>query len=291
MAHRILFATNFTPVSRRALDYAVAFAQKARAELVGVYVLKLPLPVYSLAPPPASYRKELEQAGEQRLAEFFQPAEVDGMEMETRLCFGDPAQELGKLARKEKADLLVVAKHSRSTLEKFFVASTTEKTLRESPAPVLVVPDTGLFTLRWSPITCAVDFSDASRKALKFAVELARQCNCGLAVIHCLEMGSALGALGGKARSALQSLPRQVQARLDELIAGVGAPPGTQAIVAEGKPAEAIVSETARLGSDLLIVGRRGSGRVEGPNVGTTAAAVVREIHCPLIVVPEMRRR
>lgn len=53
-----------------------------------------------------------------------------------------------------------------------------------------------------------------------------------------------------------------------------------------GNPAEAIISEAKREGVDLLVVGRRGRGRLAGLLLGSVSQKVASLQHCPVLVVP-----
>lgn len=291
MIRKIIFATNFTPLSRNALDYTLELARKTQAELIGAYSLQAPMPVYSLSLPSAEYKKEMENIGRSKLQDFFQGVTLREEEIKTRLCLGPPAQELSKLAKTEKADLVVVAKHSRSTLERFFISSTTERIVRQSRTPVLVVPDLGRRTVKWRPILCAVDFSDPSLEALRFAIQFAGDHGGDLAVLHVLELGTALEAIGEKSRAKLAAVPERMRKRLQDVIRMFGASRGTQSLIASGKPHEVILEEAERLGSDLLIVGKRGNVLRERLAIGATTNSILRAAHVPVIVVPGFRPR
>jgi nucleotide-binding universal stress UspA family protein len=53
---------------------------------------------------------------------------------------GDPSDELLALAKELDASLVVLGTHGRSGLSHLLLGSTTEKLIRKSPLPVLVVP-------------------------------------------------------------------------------------------------------------------------------------------------------
>jgi len=59
--------------------------------------------------------------------------------------------------------------------------------------------------------------------------------------------------------------------------------------VAEGPAAEAILAAAGALGSDLIVVGSRGHGRIAGALLGSTARALARHSPVPVLVVRERR--
>jgi len=59
---------------------------------------------------------------------------VDGV-----LAHGDPSQEILRVAKTQKADLIVMATHGRCGLSRVLLGSVAEKVVRLSPVPVLTV--------------------------------------------------------------------------------------------------------------------------------------------------------
>jgi nucleotide-binding universal stress UspA family protein len=53
--------------------------------------------------------------------------------------FGDPAQQLIKLAEDRAVDLIVTSTHGRSGLSHLLMGSVAEKIIRHAPCPVFVV--------------------------------------------------------------------------------------------------------------------------------------------------------
>jgi acetoin utilization deacetylase AcuC-like enzyme/nucleotide-binding universal stress UspA family protein len=69
------------------------------------------------------------------------PAQLrDSVKVTVSLVFGDAADEIPALARREPLDLLLVGVRHRSILGQWMVGSTTEALLRRAPCPVLAVP-------------------------------------------------------------------------------------------------------------------------------------------------------
>jgi nucleotide-binding universal stress UspA family protein len=58
---------------------------------------------------------------------------------EYEIAFGKPFVEIVKRARKDNADLIVMATHGRGAISHILLGSTTEKVVRKAPCPVLTV--------------------------------------------------------------------------------------------------------------------------------------------------------
>src|SRR5690606_41962165 len=70
----------------------------------------------------------------------------DVPEKQTHLMAGEPAQVLPAMARKLRADVMVMGAVSRRGLERLFIGSTAERILDRLPCDVLVVKPRGFKT-------------------------------------------------------------------------------------------------------------------------------------------------
>ncbi|MCA9215174.1 MAG: universal stress protein, partial [Planctomycetales bacterium] len=68
-----------------------------------------------------------------------------GVEVAAIVRRGDPAAEIMKLAKKKKADLLVVGTHGRTGLQHLLMGSVAEAIVRGATCPVLTIKNTAAF--------------------------------------------------------------------------------------------------------------------------------------------------
>lgn len=283
MIKKILFPTDFSRLSKEALAYCCHLAAKLDAEILGIYALKLPQPVYTFTSPPESEHEALREESARRLKDFFSHPGLKDLKVEHRLGLGLPHQVINETAAKEKADWILVAKHSLTTVERFFVGSVAERILRRMPCPVLVFPDHGVKTVKWSPVVCAVDFSHNSIEALEYSVRLAAACRAELALVHVVEVEPEVSEA---ARAQISRLIEQARDRLRKLAETSGARRDVRVVVEEGKPGVKLLEAATRLGSDLLIVGRRGEYAPKGMGAGSVAYGILRASTLPVLIVP-----
>jgi nucleotide-binding universal stress UspA family protein len=52
---------------------------------------------------------------------------------------GQPYEEILKEASERKIDLIVIASHGKTGLQKYFIGSVTEKVMKEAKCPVLLI--------------------------------------------------------------------------------------------------------------------------------------------------------
>ncbi len=66
-------------------------------------------------------------------------AKEKGVRLATRIVRGYPAEEINKVARDEKFDLIAVGNLGKSGIERVLMGSVSEAIVRHAPCPVLVV--------------------------------------------------------------------------------------------------------------------------------------------------------
>jgi universal stress protein A len=140
---RIIHATDFSRASTRALETAVEFARRHRAELFLVHVLvpHISYPVDSEADPAfyvdleRSTRREAQSALE-KLTDKLKRAKV---KVTGLLLKGTAHDQIVRAAKNRRADLIVIGTHGRTGLSKLFMGSVAGRVISEASCPVLTV--------------------------------------------------------------------------------------------------------------------------------------------------------
>ena len=187
----ILFATDFSDVSQRALLHALAMAKRFDAKLTVIHVAppesQVPVP---MEPVPLEVDWQKQRAAEcMRHLEEFEPLHM--YPHETVLKQGNPWPEMAELIETMSIDLIVLGTHGRGMLGTLLLGSVAEQVLRHATCPVLTVGPDVLHSLvdhqRLSHVLFATDFSDGSQRALPYALSLAEENNAELTLMHVLE--------------------------------------------------------------------------------------------------------
>jgi len=140
MFKRIVIGVDGSANSLRAVDQSVQLAQQFSSELVIVYVVHIPVTSYSYdVLGSLSIFNKLEEEGKNTLAKCEETARSAGVPARTVLLSGDPAQGILDTAAKEGADLVIVGSRGTGTLERLLMGSVSERVVRFSKCPVLVV--------------------------------------------------------------------------------------------------------------------------------------------------------
>lgn len=133
----ILHPTDFSQHSTYAYGLASALARDYGARLIVLHVVPEPTPVYGegvvIPANPEVFRIEAREQLE-RLA-----SPGPEVAVEHRLEDGDPATGILHAAREAGADLIVMATHGRTGLERLLMGSVAEQVVRKAVCPVLTV--------------------------------------------------------------------------------------------------------------------------------------------------------
>jgi nucleotide-binding universal stress UspA family protein len=146
----ILHPTDFSANSAGAFQLACALAGDYGARVIVLHVM---LPgVAPFGTPPAN---ALLPADSQEFlrGRFRWPAPTEaGLSVEYRVAEGDVPEEVVRLARLTRADLVVMGTHGRSGLGRLLLGSVAEEVLRTAPCPVLTVKAAPLAAATGAPV-------------------------------------------------------------------------------------------------------------------------------------------
>lgn len=141
--------------------------------------------------------------------------------------------------------------------------------------------------IRLRKILTPIDFSDASKKALKYAVAFAQQFKASVHLLHVVEfatVGSEFGAveLSRIVEDLEQNAEQQLALWIKEEIKGQV--PG-ESLIRTGRPYAEIITCAQELGIDLIILASHGHSSLAHVLLGSTVERVVRQGLCPVLVV------
>jgi nucleotide-binding universal stress UspA family protein len=206
---------------------------------------------------------------------------------------GDPRDQVRAYALDHGADLLVVGARHRNLLERLFLESTRERVTTAGDWSVLAVPDPTLEGQRPSTshgeILCAIDLSETSPTALQAAATLARARRAHLTVLHTIDLWRWYDP-GPVARGNEDEVRRRTsqsaRERLSKMIAAETGPSlDVDSLIAFGPASDQIPRMAQWLRADLLVVGAHSNHVIGDRSLGPTAAHILRETPCPLLLV------
>lgn len=142
-------------------------------------------------------------------------------------------------------------------------------------------------------VIAATDGSEGSSRAIDMAADIAKAAHARLQLVTVLgpssadsssfkKLAKAEGGTGDALRSLADAILGPARARAHEL----GVEEITTRDCWNDDPAEAIIDLAAREGADIVVVGRRGRGRLAGLLLGSTSQKLVNLSPCAVVVVP-----
>jgi nucleotide-binding universal stress UspA family protein len=135
----ILHPTVYEPSSFVPFHIARDLARQNVGRLIVLHVADAPGPeqisyqeAVSLPQPEAYHRRIL-----QHLQEMFVP-QAEGVPIEYVVREGGLAEEIERVARESRAELIVIGTHTAGLLQRLLLGSTAEHIMRLSPCPILI---------------------------------------------------------------------------------------------------------------------------------------------------------
>lgn len=143
MYHRILLAYNGSLEGRAVLRQGMELAKLSQAEVCLLAVVGIPagLTLAETVVTP-EMTDALEAPAHQILQEGARQMRDLGLQVKTRIEFGEPVERIGAVAREYGADLIVVGHRHRGTLARWWGGSVGKSLLGQIPCDLLVALDT-----------------------------------------------------------------------------------------------------------------------------------------------------
>jgi len=142
MFRKILYPTDFSDRSRKALAYLMQLKDAGTEEVVILHVVD----TRNLHIPEIFGMLDLSLLGEKQADAAVKKAEHIvgklndiGIKTIIRIEKGVPFKEILRVEKEERVSLIVIGSHGTSNVEEMLLGSVSEKVIRKSKAPVLVV--------------------------------------------------------------------------------------------------------------------------------------------------------
>jgi nucleotide-binding universal stress UspA family protein len=274
---RILLAIDLDQPSREALEACEHLASRFGSEILLTHVID-----QRTAAVPEGKVDEARALGMDRLHAIATRMRDRGVSVEPPIVsFGSPYEQIIACAESQAVNVIVIGAGNRNGTEG--VGSTAEQLVRRSAKPVWIArPGSSAGA---GNVLCAVDFSEASARALRNAVHLARSFEVRLTILHVLEAVPAWlgGMLGGEYREAEVA---DAEARLTKMLLSIDhAGVSTETLVLRGKPAPCIVEAARDRDVRLIVMGSSGRTGLDRLFLGSVGARILRALPCSMVLV------
>lgn len=181
---RIIVPVDFSEYSEKALQTAAFLAKKTSAELMVVHMLELSSAVINQS---ENYMQQemvfYLKLSEKKFATFLDKEYLADIKVTPIIKHFKIFSEIDELAKEEKADLIVMGSKGVDGLKEMFIGSNTEKVIRHSKTPVMVIKNQAI-TQSFTKAIFACDFTDDDVAPYLEAKTFFENLNCDLDLVY-----------------------------------------------------------------------------------------------------------
>ncbi|MDO8386841.1 MAG: universal stress protein [Polaromonas sp.] len=278
----LLTTTDFSVPARHAAYRAARLAHETGAELTlmhavsgrGLDELRQWLGAGHLAE-----TQLLEDAGQQLRKLADELASTRRVKTNIHLATGSVVTEIERKAEAMQAGLVVLGARGAGFLRRLVLGSTSERLLKHTHRPVLVVKQTPHEPYR--RVLVALDFSPWSVHAIALARRVAP--NARLVLLHAFEVPfEGKLRVAGVDTATIEHYRRQAGTtatqQLHDVAQQAGLAPGHwEACIVEGEPWQRIVEQEQERDCDLVVLGKQGRSAAEDFFLGSVTRSVLNE--------------
>jgi nucleotide-binding universal stress UspA family protein len=157
---KIIVPIDFSEYSEYALETAAILAKKNNAEILALHMLEMSEAILTRT----GTDMQMEtlfflQLAEKKFDEFLKKDYLKGISITRIVKHFRVFSEVNEVADEYGADLVVMGSHGASGIKEFFIGSNTEKVVRHSNIPVLIIKHNPIL-IDFEDVVFACDFSD-----------------------------------------------------------------------------------------------------------------------------------
>jgi nucleotide-binding universal stress UspA family protein len=142
MFEKILYPTDFSDVSKKALDYLAQLKDAGTKEIVVLHVIdERGIDAISRygSGSAATIIREIEKEAMEEGKKIETTLRKSGIAVKVKIERGVPLKEILKAEQEENISAIVIGSHGKTNLKEMFLGSVSEKVIRQSKKPVLVI--------------------------------------------------------------------------------------------------------------------------------------------------------
>lgn len=280
----ILLVTDFSPASKKTLEYAASLARRYGSAIYLTHVITVD--GYPLASPEyvSSSLQKMHVEAKEGFRELLKSEELIELPYRVLIQEGNLWPSIEELIKTYDIDLLVVGTRGVGAVEKVLIGSGAEEIFRKARVPVLTVGPSAtkepLYEMEFKNILFATDFGRSAEREAEYAVSLAQKHCSRLRLLHVLPHPEAYG------EDVLAVKKENSMVQLRELVAtGADLHCKLDFEVAVGEPVHQILRIAEETKADLIIMGAKARNSLAGNVPHTKAYRMVCSARCPVLTV------
>ncbi len=273
---KILFATDFSPCSKEALE---TLKQLKSVFSVEIHLIHVVSSFWKDWISSGAYQKEAME----RLASWQTLFLNENDHQKLHIKQGNPADSIISLARELKIHLVLMAFHKEKDSARYKTHHTVDSVVRHAQQSVWVTQSAHI-----THLLCGVDGSKNSMKALEKAIDLARRFKAPLELVFVFPQidFNPIGLSQYQKKEAEETFKEKQTQDIEVLLNKIDASDiKVKKHYQWGRPADVILGMAEDLDISLIIIGAKGKDPLRHILMGSTAAKVLRHVPCSLWVV------
>ncbi len=173
---KILVPTDFSQCAERASSVALSLARKTQAEVHFLHIASVPTAWTTMVNSSDMYPDitKMVKHCQDKLDQLDSQAESENISARKFLVYNQNYRGILQHIENNNIDLVVMGSQGASGIKEFLIGSNTQKVVRLSPVPVLVIKDNLPEDFQVKNIVFASDFREEVMDQFKFFVEFAR---------------------------------------------------------------------------------------------------------------------
>ncbi|WP_159018021.1 universal stress protein [Algibacter sp. L3A6] len=181
---KIIVPVDFSEHSEYALKTAAKLAKKHDAEVLALHMLEMSTEALSVSDELLGQKAVFfMKLAEKKFNDFLDKDYLEGVKITPIIKHLKVFSEVNDVAKQHDADIIVMGSHGANGFEEMFVGSNTERVVRSSEIPVLVVKS-NVANINFDVIALACDFSEESIGSYHHTMEMFQDIVSKIYLVH-----------------------------------------------------------------------------------------------------------
>ncbi len=295
MFEHILVPLDGSQLAEEALLYASFFARGYDCRITLLQVIE-PVPP-NLPHAGETFLLQVADNAKQAAQEYLQAQSetlsLSGINVDIRVALGPVATSIAEFASAEGVDLIAIATHGRSGLDRWLVGSVADRVLHLAESPMLVIRPKALGSMsgiHLDGIVVALDGSPLAEEALPYVTDMALKLQMSVTLVQVvptasmLYFGTEFTAVPMDIESMLEQAATEYLSSLAVSLEKDGVRCETK--VLRGDPASAISDYARTAPNSLLALTTHGRSGLARTMLGSVTDRLIRDSSHPIFVLP-----
>lgn len=142
MFEKILYPTDFSDVSKKALDYIKQLKDAGAKEVIVLHVIderKIEAIVLYGTRESSVVIDRIEEQARKEVSAIEKELKESGFEVKARIETGIPLREILRIEEEERVSVMIIGSHGKTNIKEMLLGSVSEKVIRRAKNPVLVI--------------------------------------------------------------------------------------------------------------------------------------------------------